>query len=354
MDKKIKVINFSELRAGMVIAKDLEQGGRIFLKKDFSITNAAIQKLKRTLFIGKIEVYEESVTEENKISKKKLEEYTKVDEDFKEIAIRLQRTFRLINGEKNSVLNELQEFVERIQNEIKPTSVIIKNIVLQGSGSDSVYRHGVNVAALSALIGKWMGMKESEINQLIYSAILHDIGKMKIDKEVLNKNGALTTSEFEVIKTHTNLGYKALKNISYLDKSVLYGVLMHHEREDGSGYPLGLKGDAIHKFGKIIAIADVFDAINSNRGYKKKRPPFEALQIVKTESLGKLDYEYSKVFIEHIVNYYLGEEVILNNGEKCKIVQMNPNNLEKPLVLKSSEFIDLTKEKDLYIEKLVL
>jgi len=354
MDKKIKVINFSELRAGMVIAKDLEQGGRIFLKKDFSITNADIQKLKRTLFIGKIEVYEESVTEENKISKKKLEEYTKVDEDFKEIAIRLQRTFRLINGEKNSVLNELQEFVERIQNEIKPTSVIIKNIVLQGSGSDSVYRHGVNVAALSALIGKWMGMKESEINQLIYSAILHDIGKMKIDKEVLNKNGALTTSEFEVIKTHTNLGYKALKNISYLDKSVLYGVLMHHEREDGSGYPLGLKGDAIHKFGKIIAIADVFDAINSNRGYKKKRPPFEALQIVKTESLGKLDYEYSKVFIEHIVNYYLGEEVILNNGEKCKIVQMNPNNLEKPLVLKSSEFIDLTKEKDLYIEKLVL
>ena len=129
---------------------------------------------------------------------------------------------------------------------------------------------------------------------------------------------------------------------------------MHHEREDGSGYPLGLKGDAIHDFGKIIAIADVFDAINSNRGYKRKKAPFEALQIVKNESLGKLDYEYVKVFLEHVVNYYLGEEVILNTNEKCKIIQMNTNDLEKPLVLKDGEFIDLEKQKELYIKELLL
>src|SRR5471030_418447 len=124
---------------------------------------------------------------------------------------------------------------------------------------------------------------------------------------------------------------------------------MHHERLDGSGYPLGLKGNEIHDFAKIIAIADVFDAINSNRGYKRKKLPFEALQIVKTESLGKLDYEYVKVFLEHIVNYYTGEEVLLNTNEKCKIIQMNINNLERPLILKDENFMDLEKEKDLYI-----
>lgn len=129
---------------------------------------------------------------------------------------------------------------------------------------------------------------------------------------------------------------------------------MHHEREDGSGYPLGLKGDAIHDFGKLIAIADVFDAINSNREYKRKKAPFEALQIVKNESLGKLNYEYVKVFLEHVVNYYLGEEVILNTGEKCKIIQMNTNDLERPLVLKDGEFIDLRKQKELYIKELLL
>lgn len=98
----------------------------------------------------------------------------------------------------------------------------------------------------------------------------------------------------------------------------------------------------------------MFDAINSNRGYKKKKPPFEALQIVKNESLGRLDYEYCKIFLQHISDYYLGEEVILNNGKKCKIIQMNINDLEKPLILINDEFIDLSKETNLYIEELVL
>ena len=129
---------------------------------------------------------------------------------------------------------------------------------------------------------------------------------------------------------------------------------MHHERVDGSGYPLGLKGEGIHYFAKIIAIADVFDAINSNRRYKDKKLPFEALQIVKTEGLGKLDYEYVKIFLEHVIDYYTGEEVLLNTNERCKIIQMNVNNLERPLVMKDGEFIDLDKVKDLYIKEILL
>ena len=116
---------------------------------------------------------------------------------------------------------------------------------------------------------------------------------------------------------------------------------MHHEREDGSGYPLGITGEKIHYFAKIIAIADEFDVMNSDEAYKNKRGPFEILEIIKEKSLGKLDYEYSKIFLEHIVNYYMGEDVILNTDEKSKILQMNVNNLARPLVLKDGEFIDL-------------
>ena len=354
MDKKTRLIKMNELRPGMVIAKNVQQGRYILLKKDFVMTSSAIEKLKKTVFFDDIEIYDECVIKEKKKEKKKNEEYKRIDEDFEEISIRLQRTFRIINRSNNSNLNELNEFAKKIQKEIKPTSVVIKNIVLHGSGEDSIYRHGVNVAALSALLGKWIGMESNEINKLIYAALLHDIGKTKIDQEVLKKNGALTTQEFEVMKTHTTLAYKTLTDLNYLDKSILYGVVMHHEREDGSGYPLGLKGESIHKFAKIIAIADVFDAINSNRGYKRKKAPFEALQIVKDESLGKLNYEYTKIFLEHIINYYLGEEAILSNKEKCKIIQMNINDLEKPLVLINDEFVDLAKENNLYIENLVL
>lgn len=355
MEERTKTISFNKIEQGMRISKNLEQNGRILLKQDVLITNQIISKLKKMYFIENIEVYDnEIVKKQVTIEEKKQAELSRIEDDFKEISSKLQNTFKQIASENETCMNEIREFSQKIQSELKPSSIVIKNIVLYGSGEDSIYRHGVNVAALSALLGKWIGLEESKINLLVYSAILHDVGKTKIENGVLKKDTALTKSEFNVIKTHTSAGYNLIKGITFLDKSVSYGVLMHHERLDGSGYPLGLKGDGIHPFAKIIAIADVFDAINSDRGYKDKKLPFEALQIVKTEGLEKLDYEYVKIFLEHVVGYYTGEEVLLNTGEKCKIIQMNVNNLEKPLVMKDSEFIDLAKEKHLHIKEMLL
>ena len=356
MNNSTRIVEINELKESMVVAKDVEQDGHVLLKKDMPVTNVIIQKLRKTLFFGTIEIYDNDGQTDYLAEAKKIEVYKKVEEEFNEISIRLQRTFRIVNSSSNSksAVGELKEFSERIKNEMKPSSVIIRNIVLKGSGTDTIYRHGVNVAALSALIGEWVGVPNNQINKLIYSAMLHDFGKVKVDKKILNKVEPLTNTEYDAIKKHPQIGYKMLKNVEYLDKSILYGVLMHHERENGSGYPLGIKANEIHKFAKIIAIADVFDAINSNRGYKKKKAPFEALQIVKSESLGNLNYEYCKIFIEHIVNYYLGEKARLSNKKVCKIIQMNVNNLDRPLVLIDDEFIDLTKEKDLYVEELVM
>lgn len=348
-ESNTRVVTFNQLEEGMILAKDVELNGRILLKKDIPINRQMIKRIQGLLFIGNVIIYDKKV-QKNIIKKK---EPNKVEEEFKEIALKLPKTFRQLVNENGAAMNEIREFSQKIQNELKPSSLVIKNIVLYGSGTDSIYRHGVNVAALSALLGKWLEFDKTQLNLLVYSAILHDFGKTKIDREVLDKEAALTPNELKLIKTHAQVGYKFIKNISFLDKAVSYGVLMHHERIDGSGYPLGLKGEEIHPFAKIIAIADVFDAINSDRKYKKKRLPFEALQIVKDESLGKLDYEYVKVFLEHIVGYYIGEEVLLNTKQKCKIIQMNVNDLEKPLILKNDEFIDLEKEKNLYIKEML-
>ena len=355
MEKGTRRLNFNQLEEGMIVAKNIEQNGTILLKKDNPITKQMIEKMQGLYFLGIVEVYT------NKVPKKKTEaeikkeqEHKKIEAEFKEISLKLQKTFRQMISEDSIAMNEIREFSQKIQDELKPSSVVLKNIVLYGSGTDSIYRHGVNVAALSALLGKWVGLQKAQLNLLVYSAILHDFGKTKVDRDILNKEVSLSRNEFSHIKTHANAGYQIIKKISFLDKSVSYGVLMHHEREDGSGYPLGLKGEAIHPFAKIIAIADVFDAINSDRGYKKKKPPFEALQIVKNESLGKLNYEYAKIFLEHVIDYYTGEEVLLNTNERCKIIQMNINNLDRPLVIKNDEFIDLDKEKDLYIKEILL
>ena len=355
MEEITKSIGFNKLEPGMIIAKNLEQNGRILLKKDMSITEQMIKKMQKLYFIETVEIYDRRAAQKQvSIEAKKQSESNKLEEEFREISTKLQKTFRHIANDNEAAMNDIREFSQKIQNELKPSSIVIKNIVLYGSGEDSIYRHGVNVSALSALLGKWVGLEDSKINLLVYSAILHDIGKTKVDRDVLKKESALTSNEFNSIKTHTNVGYKIVKDFALLDKSVSYGVLMHHERLDGSGYPLGLKGDGIHPFAKIIAIADVFDAINSDRGYKRKKLPFEALQIVKNEGLGKLDFEYVKIFLEHIVGYYTGEQVLLNTNEKCKIIQMNVNNLEKPLILKDKEFIDLEKEKKLYIKEMLL
>ncbi len=355
MEEKTRIMSFNKLEEGMIVAKNVEQNGKILIRKDLVITEQMIIKIQKLYFIENVEVYDRR--EEKKqasIKSKEEEQYNAIEEEFKEISFKLQKTFRQISNGNEAAMNEIREFSQKIQDELKPSSIVIKSIVLYGSGEDSIYRHGINVAALSALLGKWIGIEKSQLNLLVYSAILHDFGKTKIDRELLKKEAVLTTSEFNVIKTHTNLGYSIIKEITFLDKAVSYGVLMHHERLDGSGYPLGLKGESIHFFAKIIAIADVFDAINSNRGYKEKKLPFEALQIVKTESLGKLEYKYAEIFLEHILDYYTGEEVLLNTNEKCKIIQMNINNLERPLVLKGGEFIDLEKEKNLYIKEMLL
>lgn len=348
-DKKTVVVSFNKLEEGMILAKDVEQNGRILLKKDITINKQIIKRIKRLLFIGDVVIYDKKGQKD--VVKKK--ETDKIEEEFKELALKLPKIFRQLMNENGLAMNEIREFSQKVQSELKPSSLVIKNVVLYGSGTDTIYRHGVNVAALSALLGKWLGFDKTKLNLLVYSAILHDFGKIKIDREVLDKEATLTSNELKLIKTHAQIGYKFIKGIPFIDKSVSYGVLMHHERIDGSGYPLGLKGEEIHPFAKIIAIADVFDAINSDRIYKKKKLPFEALQIVKNESLGKLDYEYAKVFLEHIIGYYIGEEVLLNTNEKCKIIQMNVNDIEKPFILKDDEFMDLTKERGLYIKEML-
>ena len=346
-----KLCYVHELIPGMVLSKDIRSNGKLLVAKGSTLTEAALIKIREHYIPNEIEVYLEDESDSDINKERTVEE---IEENLVEFTFDVERIFEDMNVLMVSDIDEIRKFAAKIQSELKYVNSVIKNIVLYGSGTDTIYRHGVNVAALSTILGKWLGIQGGDLNLLTYSAVLHDFGKVKINQDILDKPKELTPVEFREIKTHPTIGYNYIKQIPFLDKSVSYGVLMHHERLDGSGYPLGLKDNQIHQFGRIIAIADVFDAINSDRRYKKSRGPFEALEIIKKESLGRLDYEYCNVFINHVVNYYMGESALLNNGKVCKIVQIDANDLTRPLLLDDSGFIDLKKSKDLYIEKLVL
>lgn len=351
-----KMLKVSELKAGMIIDRDIISEGKILVAKGVTITDLVLAKLKDHYIFNSIQVlweFEDNYDNEEK-SQFKQKSVEEIEENFAEFSLNVENIFNNIENVKISGIEEVREFARKIQKEISFTSSIVKNIVLYGSGKDTIYRHCVNVAALSSILGKWIGLTEKDTNLLLYSAMLHDFGKTKISDNILNKIEPLMVREMKEIKTHPIIGYNLVKEIPFLDKSVSYGVLMHHERMDGSGYPLGVKSEGIHQFAKIIAIADVFDAINSDRVFKRSKGPFEALEIIHKESLGRLDYEYSKVFLSHIVNYYMGENVLLNDNRICKIIQIDINDISRPLLLDDSGFLDLKKEKDLFVEKLVL
>ncbi|MCX8130221.1 MAG: HD-GYP domain-containing protein [Clostridia bacterium] len=214
------------------------------------------------------------------------------------------------------------------------------------------YTHSVNVSLLCMLIGKWLKLDIDKIKLLIQAGLLHDLGKSKISPEIINKPGPLTTEEFAEMKKHTTLGYRLLESTNKFSKDICLGVLMHHEREDGTGYPMGVKGSQIHEFAKIIAVADIYDAMTSNRAYRGKESPFEVLELMEKNTFGILDMRVISVFLNNIAAYYIGDFVVLNTGETGEIIYINPRYISKPLVKCGSKYIDLSVDSRIKILEL--
>ncbi|MBV7276351.1 HD-GYP domain-containing protein [Clostridium sp. PL3] len=351
MTKKKIFLTLSELKPDMVVAEELRADGILLLNEGTKLTGIIIDKLKEVYFYGKVAIYSDGADTLKFYQNKSVEE---IEEIFIKLSVDIKGIFN--NVEENITTNtqEVTTFAQKIREELNSTKSIIKNVILSGSGEDVIYRHSVNVTALSSVLGKWLGFSENEINLLNHAAILHDFGKTKVDSKILNKILPLKSEDWIEIKKHPVYIYNSLKGITSIDPSIIYGVLMHHERLDGSGYPLGVKADKIHPFAKIIAIADTFDAINSDRIYRKSLGPFEALATLKRESLGKLDYEYCKVFIEHVLTFLMGESVLLNTNKICTVIGINSDEISRPLLFDGSEFLDLKNHKEIYITKLLL
>lgn len=218
---------------------------------------------------------------------------------------------------------------------------------------DYTFRHNIGVGVIATMIGKWLNLSETDLSLLTMAATLHDIGKMIIPQEMINKPDKLTNDEFSVMKKHTVYGYEILQNNIGISKRVAIVALQHHERIDGSGYPFGIEGDKIDLFSKIVAVADVFHAMTSRRSYHEASPVYEILRQLKHEAFGKLDPFIVYTFLHHMMHVMIGCEVILTDGSRGNIVMINPQDPINPLVRRDSEFIDLSYARDLNIEKVV-
>ncbi len=213
------------------------------------------------------------------------------------------------------------------------------------------YSHCINVSLYSMLIGKWLELPENEIKLLMIAGILHDVGKSKIPIDILNKKGPLTQEEFEVIKTHPLLGFEIIKDVTGINTKVKEAVLMHHEKENGTGYPFGIKSGSISSFAKIISIADAFDALTSERVYKKRQTPFDTFRDFERIGIGEGYYDPGILlkFIHNISQYYVGSRVRMSTGKFGEIVYVPPHNISSPVVRVNGSFIDLSAQRGIKI-----
>lgn len=352
MSDNKRLIPINELKPGMIASMDIGFQGKVLLAKGIVITQSLIDKLKNIYIVDKVEVFLEN--DSDKVLIVKMKTVKELENTFNEFSSSMQDIFNDLSALSTPDLDEVRKFSKRIQEEFMSEGIAIKNIISYGSRDDSLYRHSMNVTVISLILGKWLGLNYMQMNSLIYSSILHDFGKMQISKEILNNEGKLISEDYETFKTHPVIGYRFIKQIPHMDPSIVKAVLMHHERADGSGYPLQVKEDKIPMYAKIIAIADTFDNANSNRYSEEIGGPFDALKVIKNESLTKLDCNYSNIFLNHMINYYIGETAVLNDGRSCRVIQIHMNDLAKPLLLGENGFIDLKQEKKLYAQKLLI
>lgn len=214
---------------------------------------------------------------------------------------------------------------------------------------DATFVHSMNVALICNLFAHWLKFDTKETLELTLAGLLHDIGKMMIPPEIIKKPGKLTDEEYNIIKGHPTLGYNILKdqNVSH---HVAMAALQHHERCDGKGYPNGLTLQDIDPYAKIVAIADVYDALTAARVYRGPICPLEVIGIFQNEGLTIYDPKYLMTFLDQIMYSYLNYSVSLSNGQTGRIILMQRNTLDKPVIaLDDGTFLDLRDERDITI-----
>ena len=354
----LKAYAIEDLRAGMVIGRDVvDSDAGVLVGKGSVLTNQMIYSLlERPIF----SVYvDESEEEETAIpGKEHLVDRTYAG-CYDLVYHRVSHLFMTLDETGQLDLVELQSIVdEEIFPKLCDGATAVSQIHNMPREGNYLIHHCLHVAILAGLMGKWLSdWSELKQRELVLAGLIHDIGKLRVSQEILNKNGELTAEEFREIQKHTEHGYNMLK-LGTLGKNrqILFAVLQHHERCDGSGYPNGVLREQISDYGRIIALLDIYDAMAADRVYAKRRSPFDVFAILYEDILrGKLDTEYGVYFLKHLCHALNGNWVRLSDGSKGKIVYIDESRVTSLPVVQITEdkFIDLNQNTSVKIEALL-
>lgn len=275
----------------------------------------------------------------------------KVDNEYEEVLDAVRRFFTVLSNKGKPDTAEIERIADRILDWTKRSAFLANYLLISPPRRDYPIQHSVHVAAISGIIGTLLALPPQQLKELVLSGLLHDVGFITASGPT--SVSGLLPEELEDIKTHPVSGYKVLQSLNRFPVSVLYGVLQHHERFDGSGYPLGVAEEKIHLYAKVIGVADSFELMNFNRATLERPSPFLVMQRLKEEMIGKLDIESCTALLEYLANSVLGNIVLLSDGDRAQVVFWHQAD-SLPVVRKENgQFIHLSRQRQVSIEEIL-
>lgn len=312
--RRVAVTN---LRPGMKVAKPVYSSDcQMLLNTGVEIKESYIPRLQQmgilSLYITDDYCFPDLVIEDVVDQRTRNEAMKTVREVMNNIRIEGQR-----RAGQSAVLkvDDVSRIVSMLLDDLRSAPELMINMVDIRTLDDYTFGHSVNVCVLSLVTAISMGYDELCLVELGKGALLHDIGKGRVAAEILNKRGPLSPAEYEEVKKHPAIGFDILRQEPSVSLLAAHVAFQHHERYNGEGYPRGLQGKEIHDYARIVAVADVYDALVADRYHRKAHPPHEAVEMISGSGDYLFDYEVVKAFLENIAVYPVGSLVELSTGE---------------------------------------
>ncbi len=336
----MRYVPIAKLSTGMAVGQDIFDGeGRLILAKHMILNHDYIKGLTELKFPG---IYiDDEFTEDIRVEQI-------LRPEVKQEALRMVHDLFMADVKEPTAQEELQRVVMGIITDVMNNGDVMCNMLDIKTYDDYTYFHCVNVAVLSAMIGTGYCLSEEDMKILTMAAILHDVGKRFVDIDVLNAKRRLTEEEHRIIVQHPKLGYEFLKDHYDFSSYVYSSVLQHHEWYNGEGYPLRRSGDDIPVYARIIKLADVYDALTSNRPYHTACSPSEAVEYLMGSAGVEFDPDMVNIFLQKIAVYPIGCEVRLSDGRTAVVVENYKEFVLRPRVkiIPSGEVIDLKEDAE--------
>lgn len=324
-----KEVSVEELVEGMILGTCIHDDcGNVLLSEGLQLTPTTIERIDKLNISSVPILYEVEDFIKPKVALENIDSVS-IEETIYETRVIMDRSLRKFQFNELLEFEKLKAVVNQLIAEILAKDFVTVNLTKIKNTDAYLLEHSVNVCLLSLVTGVYLGYAKDELIHLGLGALLHDIGKMFIPDEIINKPSKLNEEEFDIIKNHTVFGGEAGKKINGLSKESVEIILYHHERIDGKGYPYGVHSEQIPVYARIVSVADVFDAITSDRIYRDRIDAYTAVEFIIGETGTKFDKDVVRVFLKLVGYYPIGLRVSLNSGEQGIVKKKNK---KKPVI----------------------